>query len=658
MEMEPNEKKQKIEELLRLAREGKMTPEMVAKMAKEKSSQAPAIAPAPSTSTSTPASTPVPTAPPSHIDLTSIPTLTNVTSPATAPATPDKAKKYSVLVADLYPFLNNIVLSQENGNTVSLEDALATRFDLSSHAVKKLINKLDREAKVIDSTGKVYKDVLDAKANSLTDKTETWDFEDDSVSPHTPIPAPTPSPITVSAPVSVSTPSPVTPSTVVKTPVATPAPTAAPAPVSTTAPIPSPAPLPKVDYTPTPTIGLAPTPEPKPATAPGRVKFTTGDLFDFLEHKLSKNEISLSSEEIQKEFMLEKKYADEIIQHMASEGLLDKEKKIVSADVLAQLTKGFNRNEVHEFDAPVNPLPLTPTPAPTPITPDINLDNLPSDPATSPAPTTAVSLSPDSTIDVDLTVAVEDKNEGLSRADRAVNMLKDLYAKKASLYNTRSKQILIIALSAAALGFSAPYLVRKNGAPDQPNAEAQKQKEGESKPPAPPANKESGKGESSPTAQLNPNYEKSLWWTQLNPEVKPLIEKILKAPDAKSYTVQFLGEIEILHEAGTVNPSAKTQEDLAVNVLRFPNILNVAFSGAPMEISECVVTAQDEKTRVTKTCYLRNNLGKLAKEMKMSRTQALGGNPYQPFSAGTITEDFNTLKNELIAKANAEAVKK
>ncbi len=702
--------------------------------------QAKVVAPAPS-----------PIAPPIAAPAPDTPPSAATASPAIAPTSPaqvnphthiDTFKMHEVVLADLYVFLSSVAVQQEQGGVsgrASLENALEQKFSLSPKATKELMDWLANDAKVIDTTGKIYTNVLDAAAKNITHG-QKWEFEEMTRTVDQPVAPPQPLAATV-----------------------------------------------------TPIIA---TPSFAPAGPDKKYGLTYGELVDFLKNNAG---TTISPTVLRKNFELEDGHAAEIIDDLQQVGLIDSNFSVINKDTidshLNERLEPIDPSLAYKFRTPrqtpsvvIPPVSTTtptgvpstpstpPDPASTltiiPATPDLTLDDILQDPARDvymgwmlrDAPKDIIppielggrieycvmfQLSQggnrEDTINeqirrIDWSKEVLEKNIAyqkvfstksfeadsrfteeqkeeirtfLTEADKLQTILRQLIEidtevlgrlqmlpddkflsqgptpqaaptdpekanmlmRAAAAAKARIDLLLknipkearvgiLAALIGAGIGIGA-VMYKHNTAPGEKSGAptAEKKDEAARKAAAPAAaasTPAAPKAEAAPaisSTELNPKYEKSVWWTQLNPEVKPIVERIMKAENAKAYVLPFLDTIEILHETGSITPSQKTKEDLFVNMNQYPNLLNTIAAGNQTDISECIITAQDESTKVTKTCSVQKNLGMVVKEIRAARTQALGGSPYEPFSSGNMTENFNAIKAELIAKANAEAAK-
>jgi len=157
---------------------------------------------------------------------------------------------------------------------------------------------------------------------------------------------------------------------------------------------------------------------------------------------------------------------------------------------------------------------------------------------------------------------------------------------------------------------------------------------------------------------LNKDYEKTRWWKDINPDVQVKIKNLINSANAEEYTLQFLNEIEILNTPGKITPSQKTKIELYKNISQYPNFLNSAYSGNGILLPECVIVAQDDVTKETKTCYLRNNAGELASALREMRSLLLGKNRYEPFTAQqTLPASIKEVKDALIQVINTNTSK-
>lgn len=154
---------------------------------------------------------------------------------------------------------------------------------------------------------------------------------------------------------------------------------------------------------------------------------------------------------------------------------------------------------------------------------------------------------------------------------------------------------------------------------------------------------------------INKNFKNTDWWIGLNNELKPAIEQILDAGDAKTYTLQFLNEVEI-YNTHKIHTLTDADKNLFFNQLKvFPEILNKTLGGGSMQINECIITVQDPTIKGNLICNAAKNMAEEAKQIMLVNFLLLGKGMREALPRDqTLIDSYNWTLAEIIKKINKE----
>lgn len=300
---------------------------------------------------------------------------------------------------------------------------------------------------------------------------------------------------------------------------------------------------------------------------------------------------------------------------------------------------------------PTIPTTNPPAPAPTiPASPTINPSLL----EVIPTPTTGP-LPPEATAGGEIETGTEDKEKW-----RSVKIITDLYCDLFKKYpkGTAAALMFVGALTVGGTG----YNLYKNSVKEGNTASAPDNKNplGGNVTNLTPSQEKNNATNSTPEKNissviLNPKYEETRWWMDINPEVQKEMKEIITSENAKMYGLQFFKQIEFLNVSGYININDKTRSDLYDTLDRVPEILNLSFGDTP-RIAECEVTLEDNITKQKKACYLRTNLSEIAKNYHNIIGMGLGGNMMEMFPQGQkLSDSYAWMRAKIIAEINAKA---
>lgn len=374
---------------------------------------------------------------------------------------------------------------------------------------------------------------------------------------------------------------------------------------------------------PIPPTPPSPAPSPAPEPTPEKTSLNSGHILDFILAQFRAGKSNLTSKELQDEFNITKILAEKIIEK------LDKE-----AGLIIKNGDSYTYNKGN-FEEQIKNIPRDET-----ITEE---DDRPFPEGVNAEPTP------------------EQLEEAVRRAEAAKNTFFNFANLKKYRYYIYA---LIAALGPLVVnqGINNYKSLAENSGGSEPlmSASANNIKNGKSITVGKPLPSANPTNEKAPTAQiLNPNYKKTAWWESLNNEVKPVIEQILNAEDAKTYTLPFLREVEILNTREVVTLSDKDMSDLYDQIKNHSNFLNSVFTNLNIQIPECIVTLQDKNTREKRTCNLRMNVANIAKGFMQANFFLFGGKMREAMPPQETTADsYNRVKAGIIAKINAETANK
>lgn len=226
-----------------------------------------------------------------------------------------------------------------------------------------------------------------------------------------------------------------------------------------------------------------------------------------------------------------------------------------------------------------------------------------------------------------------------------------------------NKKYVIAALGTFAIGITAVVLSpegerketdRKVEQPADP-AKA-KQKEAPASSPAAGA----PKAEVAPGA-LAPNYAESAWYKQLDADVQPVVDRILKTESAKEFAMPFFRFIKVKGQDRDIEITPESQAAIFKSLdekFGNMNLLNTAVMTNEMEMTECDVTAKDATTSSVETCNVTKQVHELRNAIVKGRVRALEQGEWQEktpprlFAERNISESYRAFRDELIKKAN------
>lgn len=484
------------------------------------------------------------------------PITTAIVPPApTAPTIETNPKPTSLTSGEILDF---ILKRFESGKLTLIANDLKIKFGIDQILAEAIIDRFEREARIIKKSGNDYVFVEDL-ANQIKDIPRDVEFIKE-----------TPKPI--------------------------------PAATSTVPPIPTPTP--------------SPTSEPEPT--PEKTSLKSGHILDFILAQFKTGETILTPKKLQDEFNITKTLADKII-----------EKLDIEAKLIIKNGDSYTYNK-ENFEEQIKNIPREETiiEEDGPLPKGVNAEPTP-----------------------------EQLEEAVRRAESAKNSFFDFAKFKKYRY-------YIYAL-VAALGPLAAYQnyksLSENGGRPEPLISAPAKNVKENKPMADDGVLKSANptNEKSPSVKiLNPEFEKTEWWMRLDPEVQINIKEILNSGGSKSYVLPFLQKIEILNSPGEIILSERTLSDLYDRINTYPNFINITYSDSPIQIPECVITAQDNVTKTTKTCYLRSNIAKIASKFRKIKL-AFGENMYEPFPPNqTLSDSYVYMLTKITEEINRNAIKK
>jgi hypothetical protein len=504
---------------------------------------------------------------------------------------------------------------------------LGTELKLDSHVAEQLLSKL-QELGVIDkdNADQINEEGLSKGEQEINSSPggpwQTWSFT-------------TPAPASIAITSTVVTPAvPVTP---------VPAAVTSPAPVPpAAAPIPTPA-------TPV-TVPLTPS----PAAAPASPKYplygySYGQLLDFV-----KNQKEVTAQLLMANFNIGQIDAEETIADLKHVHILDatsapNEKEINEIEATYRANNTLNAL----YDIPQrSPTPITPTPTVTAPPAASATGALTGNPAAGPLPPDA--SAGEQPIDP----------ETLNRIGNMVDSVKS--------WLKGPRGYVAAALATVVIGFAASGLLNKgdpakNGGQQKSTADNIKKAPAQSAPQAAQPTKTPGaatatveqKSETQKTnAELPSNYENSIWWKELDPEVQKNIQMILTAPDAQTYTARFLQTAKSL-SGEPVSLSEKTSKEVFDKINRNPKLFNQIYFGVnesgPTSAPWTILArpAANEPSGPEITIDIKEPISMAAKTFHMIGERELGWRRDKNMTEGqTLSATFDINKAEIIKMIN------
>ncbi len=155
---------------------------------------------------------------------------------------------------------------------------------------------------------------------------------------------------------------------------------------------------------------------------------------------------------------------------------------------------------------------------------------------------------------------------------------------------------------------------------------------------------------------LSSTYKESTWWKQLDPEIQPKVGKLLESKNAQEYMLPYFQTVkEILPgdaaKLTAIEPSAA--KEILTKLENYENVLNL--------VNQAVGTSRRES--VGGTQYdITDSLARMDADYRKILVQAIGNGEFQTrnvmFPRGTLSVNYDFVKNKLIEKANQAAKQK
>ena len=120
----------------------------------------------------------------------------------------------------------------------------------------------------------------------------------------------------------------------------------------------------------------------------------------------------------------------------------------------------------------------------------------------------------------------------------------------------------------------------------------------------------SGKPQASTLEGLNPNFENTRWWKELDQETQINIKWLLGTNDPQAWALKFFERVEVLNERDKHEMSRDEQIFLYNKLVQPPSfMLNTAYNTNNDVVSACIIKMKDTD------CYVKENMTDIIKEI-------------------------------------------